>query len=76
VIFQSTCVACHGADAQGKPAFGAPNLTDTTWLYGGSFEKVSHTIRQGRVEVMPAHKNLLNQDKIHLISGYVYGLSR
>jgi cytochrome c oxidase cbb3-type subunit 3 len=76
VIFQSTCVACHGADARGKPAFGAPNLTDTTWLYGGSFEKVSHTIRQGRAEVMPAHKNLLNQDKIHLISGYVYGLSR
>lgn len=76
MIFQSTCVACHGADARGNQALGAPNLTDNTWLYGGSFEKVSHTIRQGRAGVMPAHKNLLNQDKIHLIAGYVYGLSR
>jgi cytochrome c oxidase cbb3-type subunit 3 len=76
VTFQSTCVACHGADAKGNLTLGAPNLTDNTWLYGGSFEKVSHTIRQGRGGMMPAHKNLLNQDKIHLIAGYVYGLSR
>jgi len=76
VTFQSTCVACHGADAKGNLTLGAPNLTDNTWLYGGSFEKVSHTIRQGRSGMMPAHKNLLNQDKIHLIAGYVYGLSR
>ena len=76
ITFQSTCVACHGADAKGIAALGAPNLTDNVWLYGGSFEKVSHTIRHGRAGVMPAHKNLLNQDKIHLIAGYVYGLPR
>jgi cytochrome c oxidase cbb3-type subunit 3 len=76
VTFQSTCVACHGRDARGNTALGAPNLTDNIWLYGGSFEKIAHTIRQGRSGIMPAHNTLLNQDKIHLISGYVYGLAR
>lgn len=73
--FQALCTACHGADATGMLALGAPNLTDNVWLYGGSFEKVAHTIRNGRNGVMPAHNTLLNEDKIHLITGYVYSLS-
>lgn len=73
--FQAMCTACHGVDAKGMYALGAPNLTDNTWLYGGSFEKVAHTIRKGRNGVMPAHKTLLNEDKIHLITAYVYSLS-
>ncbi|MDI3325364.1 cytochrome-c oxidase, cbb3-type subunit III [Pontibacterium granulatum] len=73
--FQALCTACHGADGTGMHALGAPNLTDNVWLYGGSFEKVAHTIRNGRNGVMPAHKSLLNEDKIHLITAYVYSLS-
>ncbi|MBY4677813.1 cytochrome-c oxidase, cbb3-type subunit III [Marinobacterium arenosum] len=73
--FQALCTACHGADGTGMQALGAPNLTDDIWLYGGTFEKVAHTIRTGRNGVMPAHKNLLSEDKIHLISAYVYSLS-
>jgi len=73
--FQALCTACHGADATGMLALGAPNLTDNVWLYGGSFEKVAHSIRNGRNGVMPAHNTLLNEDKIHLITGYVYSLS-
>lgn len=73
--FQALCTACHMADGTGMHALGAPNLTDDIWLYGGSFEKVAHTIRTGRNGVMPAHKNILSEDKIHLISAYVYSLS-
>lgn len=73
--FQALCTACHTADGTGMHALGAPNLTDDIWLYGGSFEKVAHTIRTGRNGVMPAHKNILSEDKIHLISAYVYSLS-
>lgn len=73
--FQALCTACHGADAKGLPILGAPNLTDDVWLYGGSFEKVAHTIRNGRNGVMPAHKDLLSDEKIHLITAYVYSLS-
>ncbi len=73
--YQAMCVACHGVDGKGNQMLGAPNLTDNTWLYGSSFEKVAHSIRQGRNGVMPAHGALLSEDKIHLISGYVYSLS-
>ena len=31
-----TASPCHGADGKGNPALGAPNLTDTVWLYGGN----------------------------------------
>ncbi|MGB0203676.1 MAG: cytochrome-c oxidase, cbb3-type subunit III [Neptuniibacter sp.] len=73
--FQALCTACHGADGKGLPILGAPNLTDDVWLYGGSFEKVAHSIRNGRAGVMPAHKDLLSDEKIHLITAYVYSLS-
>ncbi|WP_028468142.1 c-type cytochrome, partial [Neptunomonas japonica] len=73
--FQALCTACHGVDGKGMLALGAPNLTDNTWLYGGSFEDIAHTIRSGRNGVMPAHKDLLSQDKVQLIAAYVYSLS-
>ncbi|MDP6190158.1 MAG: cytochrome-c oxidase, cbb3-type subunit III, partial [Gammaproteobacteria bacterium] len=73
--YQAMCIACHGADGKGNQVLGAPNLTDDIWLYGGSFEKVAHSIRQGRNGAMPAHSSLLSEDKIHLISGYVFSLS-
>ncbi|MBV0931971.1 cytochrome-c oxidase, cbb3-type subunit III [Marinobacterium weihaiense] len=73
--YQALCTACHGADAKGMHALGAPNLTDDIWLYGGSFKQIAHTIRAGRAGVMPAQKNLLSEDKIHLITAYVYSLS-
>jgi cytochrome c oxidase cbb3-type subunit 3 len=73
--FQALCTACHGPEGKGMQALGAPNLTDTTWLYGGDFTQIAQTIRAGRAGVMPAHKDLLSDDKIHLIAAYVYSLS-
>lgn len=75
-VFQTYCVACHGADATGNPAMGAPNLANGIWLYGGNAEQVSHSVRAGRNGVMPAHKNTLSEDKIHILTAYVYGLSQ
>jgi len=73
--FQALCTACHGPEGKGMQALGAPNLTDNTWLYGGDFTQIAQTIRAGRAGVMPAHKDLLSDDKIHLIAAYVYSLS-
>jgi cytochrome c oxidase cbb3-type subunit 3 len=39
-LFAVNCVACHGPDGKGGRQFGAPNLTDRIWLYGGSHEQV------------------------------------
>ena len=55
---------------------GAPNLTDNIWLYGGSEKTIIETITGGRTNTMPAHRELLEPDRIHLLTAYVYGLSR
>ncbi len=73
--FQMFCSACHGADGTGNIAFGAPDLTNDIWLYGGSLGQISHSIRNGRNGRMPVHKELLSEDKIHLLTAYVYSLS-
>ena len=74
------CAACHGADGKGSVAhnlpFGAPNLTDNIWLYGGSKRAVEETLINGRAGVMPAWKDILGEDKIHLLTAYVYSLSQ
>ena len=74
-VFQQNCVACHGVDAKGQQALGAPNLTDDIWLYEGSREAISYAVRNGRVNNMPAQKNFLREDKIHVLTAYVYSLS-
>ena len=74
--FQTYCVACHGADAGGNPALGAPNLANGIWLYGGTQEQIAHTLRAGRNGQMPAFKDTLSEDKIHILAAYVYGLSQ
>ncbi|MGO2478300.1 MAG: cytochrome-c oxidase, cbb3-type subunit III [Pseudoalteromonas sp.] len=74
------CAACHGADGKGSVAnnlpFGAPNLTDNIWLYGGSQRAVEETLNNGRAGVMPAWKDILGEEKIHLLTAYVYSLSQ
>ncbi|WP_417665233.1 cytochrome-c oxidase, cbb3-type subunit III [Pseudidiomarina sp.] len=72
----AVCSACHGQDGKGNQALGAPNLTDNIWLYGGSQSTIEETLRNGRNGVMPAWKDILGEDKIHVISSYVYGLSQ
>ena len=74
--FASTCAACHGAQGKGNPAMGAPDLTDSVWLHGSSEETVIQTITRGRVDQMPAHKDKLTPAQIHLLTAYVYSLSR
>ncbi|MBP7548285.1 MAG: cytochrome C oxidase Cbb3, partial [Corallincola sp.] len=56
-------------------AVGAPNLTDDIWLYGGSRRAVEETLRHGRAGVMPPWQQILGDDKIHLLTAYVYSLS-
>jgi cytochrome c oxidase cbb3-type subunit 3 len=74
------CASCHGTEGQGSLAMsmplGAPNLTDDIWLYGGSERKVQETIRYGRAGVMPAWNDILGEQKIHVISAYIYSLSQ
>jgi cytochrome c oxidase cbb3-type subunit 3 len=69
--FKTFCVACHGADGKGNPALGAPNLTDKTWLYGGSLGAIRESISTGRSGQMPAFSGHLNDSQIHLLTSFL-----
>lgn len=71
----ANCQGCHGAGGGGNPLFGAPNLRDEVWLYGGSVQAIETTIRGGRNGTMPAHEGFLGAAKVHLLAAYVYSLS-
>ncbi|MFZ1901316.1 MAG: cytochrome-c oxidase, cbb3-type subunit III [Azonexus sp.] len=70
------CVGCHGMDAKGMQAIGAPNLTDKVWLYGSSEATIIETIANGRQNKMPAWKAFLGDAKDHVLTAYVYSLSQ
>ncbi|MDH4323840.1 MAG: cytochrome-c oxidase, cbb3-type subunit III [Betaproteobacteria bacterium] len=75
-LFAQSCAACHGADGTGNPLLGAPNLADKTWLYGAAEPVIIETITRGRMNQMPAHKELLGDSRIHLLTAYVLSLSQ
>jgi cytochrome c oxidase cbb3-type subunit 3 len=74
--YDTLCVACHGLDGTGNQALGAPDLSNGIWLYGGDEASIAESIRSGRAGVMPAHENLLNEDRRRLLAAYVTGLSK
>lgn len=70
------CAACHGMDGKGNTALGAPNLTDGIWLHGWGEEAVVRAINNGFTNQMPPQNVLLNEAQIHVLTGYVWGLSK
>lgn len=73
-IFQKNCASCHGTDARGGREFGAPNLTNNIWLYGGDRATIIQTINNGRNGVMPYWKGRLNDDTLRELAVYVHEL--
>jgi len=73
--YETYCVACHGVDGKGNQALGAPNLTDSTWLYGSSEATIVQTILEGRDNRMPAHDAVLTPEQIKILTAWVWGLS-
>lgn len=73
-LFINNCATCHGSDARGSKGF--PNLTDTDWLWGGSFEAIQQTIAQGRNGVMPPMAAAVGSaDEVRNVAHYVLSLS-
>ena len=68
------CSGCHGPEATGMQAIGAPNLTDKVWLYGSSEATIVETITNGRQNQMPAWKEFLGDGKVHVLAAYVLSL--
>lgn len=73
-LFANNCSSCHGTDGKGMREFGAPNLTDGIWLYGGEFASIRTTITKARYGVMPRWNNRLDPVTIKMLAVYVHSL--
>ena len=73
-VFVTTCVACHGDNAQGNREVGAPDLTDARWLYGGSLDTIIATVHGGRQGHMPTWDERLTTGEIRTLALYVHDL--
>jgi cytochrome c oxidase cbb3-type subunit 3 len=70
------CWDCHGENAHGNPAIGAPRLTDGTWLYGdGSRTAIRQSIAEGRAGSCPAWTTKLDAATIRALAVWVHHLS-
>jgi len=82
-LFGNNCAACHGHDAKGGPGF--PDLTTSSWLWGGNPEQIFNTIRVGinsahpnsHVSQMPAfgRDQMLPTADVLKVATFVYSLS-
>jgi cytochrome c oxidase cbb3-type subunit 3 len=73
-VFQIHCAACHGADAAGQADL-FPNLTDTSWQWGGDSRSIEQTVTAGRRAVMPPWQAALNDAGVAEVTTYVLALS-
>ncbi|HEY8881627.1 MAG TPA: cytochrome-c oxidase, cbb3-type subunit III [Roseateles sp.] len=73
-LFANNCAQCHGADAKGSKGF--PNLTDSDWLWGGSYDTVVETITKGREGNMPVMAPAVGtSEDVRNLAHYVLSLS-
>src|SRR5262245_580787 len=83
-LFGDNCAACHGFNAKGSKGF--PNLTTSSWLWGGDPETIAETIRVGinsshpksRLAQMVAfgRDRILSPDDVENVVSYVQAFSQ
>ena len=82
-LWGDNCAVCHGLLGVGGPGF--PNLTDDSWLWGGSDEAVLESIRVGINSAHPETRysemlafgetGILSRDQIRTVATYVQSLA-
>ncbi|MEW6415278.1 MAG: cytochrome-c oxidase, cbb3-type subunit III [Pseudomonadota bacterium] len=80
----AACFYCHGPDAKGRRDIGAPNLTDSVWLWAnvpgaedddGKIAAIRGVIAGGLAKgVMPAWAGRLSPEQIKVLTVYVHEL--
>ncbi len=73
-LYAANCASCHGAGGEGNRSFGAPQLNDAIWLYGGDRESIAATITNARYGVMPRWGNRLDAATVKMLAAYVHSL--
>ena len=76
LVFEENCAACHNDGGTGGYENGAPSLVDKAWIYGGSRDVLTQTLRQGRQGVMPGWSGRLTDEDIKKLTLYVLWASQ
>ena len=73
-LFADNCAVCHGEAGKGNRELGAPNLTDSIWLYGSGIDALTETIGNSRNGVMPSWSGRLDDVTLKALAVYVHSL--
>ena len=68
VFGKFNCAGCHAYDLTGGMG---PDLTDTTWIYGGKPGEIFHSIAEGTPRGMPPWKDRMTTDEIWQVITYI-----
>jgi len=71
-VFRDNCAICHGAQGTGNKLVGAPNLTDSDWLYGPDRPSIRDQIWNGHGGVMPAWGHRFDDATIKALAVYIH----
>lgn len=73
-IYASSCVGCHGPELKGGIG---PDLTDATWIHGGSIEAINKTITEGVPDKgMITWGPILGPQKVAQVAAFIYQKSQ
>jgi cytochrome c oxidase cbb3-type subunit 3 len=70
-LYSTNCAVCHKEDGSGDIG---PNLTDSYWMNGRSFDEVKKVIRLGMTNGMPEYRSKLKDNQIDDLTLYVLSL--
>lgn len=69
-IYATNCVGCHGPELKGGVG---PDLTDTTWIHGGTLTDITRTINDGvPAKGMITWGPVLGPEKVAQVAAYVH----
>lgn len=70
-IYTTYCQTCHMEKGRGG---SGPNLTDSTWIYGGDIKTVFTTISEGTANGMSKWIDIIKAEEIQSVASYVIQL--
>lgn len=73
-LYAQQCAVCHGPAGKGDRLFGAPDLTDHEWIFGGDPRDIRQSIHAARNAHMPAWQGRLDDATIKALAVYVHAL--
>lgn len=71
-VFAARCAACHGQLGEGLIG---PNLTDDSWIHGGSLENIRLITQKGVIEKgMLPWEGVIPDSEIDAVTAYIWSL--